>query len=67
MPLTIVYEDFIADYEGTVLKVLEFLDVESAGVAVSPPSFDPIADEISEQWVQRFREECQRDWENVKW
>lgn len=67
VPLTIVYEDFIQDYEGTVMKVLAFLDVQTDGVTVSPPFFDPIADEISEQWVQRFREECQRDWENVKW
>jgi LPS sulfotransferase NodH len=67
VPLTIVYEDFIQDYEGTVMKVLAFLDVQTDGVTVSQPFFDPIADDISEKWVQRFREECQRDWENVKW
>ncbi|MFS0869336.1 Stf0 family sulfotransferase [Paenibacillus xylanilyticus] len=67
IPLTIVYEDFIQDYEGTVIKVLEYLDIPSDHVTISPPSFDPIADEVSEQWVQRFREDGQKGWENKRW
>ncbi|MFF2089317.1 Stf0 family sulfotransferase [Paenibacillus sp. NPDC058174] len=67
VPLTIVYEDFILDYEGTVLRVLEYLGLPTEGVKVDPPSFDRLADEVSEQWVQRFREERQKDWEFVKW
>ncbi|GAB1155123.1 Stf0 family sulphotransferase [Paenibacillus illinoisensis] len=67
VPLTIVYEDFVQYYEGTVRKVLEYLDLSSANVTVAPPAFDPIADDISEQWVQRFREDCQKGWENTRW
>jgi LPS sulfotransferase NodH len=68
VPMTLVYEDFIADYEGTVRKVLDYLGVLPAGkVTVAPPVFDQIADEISEEWVQRFRQELQKDWPNKMW
>jgi LPS sulfotransferase NodH len=67
VPLTIVYEDFILDYEGTVMKVLEFLNIPSDNVNVSPPSLDRLADDVAEQWVQRFREERQKGWENISW
>ncbi|MBP1989566.1 Stf0 family sulfotransferase [Paenibacillus eucommiae] len=67
VPLTIVYEDFILDYEGTVLKVLEFLNIPVGNVNVSQPSLDRLADDVAEQWVQRFREERQKGWENIAW
>ncbi|BBH24320.1 hypothetical protein Back11_56650 [Paenibacillus baekrokdamisoli] len=67
IPLTIVYEDFILDYEGTVMKVLEFLNIRANNVKVSPPAFDRLADEVAEQWVQRFRQERQKDWEKPAW
>ncbi len=67
IPLTIVYEDFILDYEGTVMKVLEFLEIETDNVQVAPPHFDRIADDVAEQWVQRFREERQQGWERKIW
>ncbi|NIK76187.1 LPS sulfotransferase NodH [Paenibacillus castaneae] len=67
VPLTIVYEDFILDYEGTVMNVLAYLNIPSDNVNISPPSFDRIADDIAEQWVQRFRVERQKGWENIGW
>lgn len=67
MPLTIVYEDFILDYEGTVKNVLAFLDIPTAGADIAPPSYDKLADDVAEQWVQRFREESQRGWETAGW
>jgi LPS sulfotransferase NodH len=68
VPMTLVYEDFIADYEGTVRRVLDYLGLLPAGkVTVAPPHFEPIADEISEAWVQRFRQESQKDWPNKVW
>ncbi|MFC5468954.1 Stf0 family sulfotransferase [Cohnella suwonensis] len=67
IPLTIVYEDFILDYEGTVRKVLAFLGIPSEGVTIPPPAFDRIADDVAEHWVQRFRKEIQADWQNVAW
>lgn len=67
VPLTIVYEDFIQDYEGTIMKVLEYLELPTDNINVAPPFFDRLADDVSEQWVQRFREEQQKGWEYVKW
>ncbi|AIQ12961.1 Stf0 family sulfotransferase [Paenibacillus durus] len=67
VPLTIVYEDFIQDYEGTVIRMLEFLDVQTDNINVAPPALDKLADDVAEQWVQRFREESQQGWENRRW
>ncbi|QHT61475.1 hypothetical protein GXP70_16895 [Paenibacillus lycopersici] len=66
-PLTIVYEDFILDYEGTVKQVLAFLNLPADNVAIAPPAFDKLADEAAEQWVQRYRADSQKGWENVRW
>jgi LPS sulfotransferase NodH len=67
VPLTVVYEDMIADYEATVRRVLAFAGVDSAGVAVPPPSYERLADDLNERWVQRFREDAQRDWPKRVW
>ncbi|MCR8658702.1 Stf0 family sulfotransferase [Paenibacillus endoradicis] len=67
VPLTIVYEDFIQDYEGTVLGVLEYLDISTDNVVVTPPSLDKLADDVAEEWIQRFRKERQQGWENIGW
>jgi trehalose 2-sulfotransferase len=67
VPLTLVYEDFICEYEKTVRKVLEFLGLDSIHTRLSPPSLARTADVISEEWVQRFREELQQGWENRGW
>jgi trehalose 2-sulfotransferase len=67
VPFTIVYEDFIQEYEKTVRKTLEFLELSITNLEVSPPPLAPTVDEISEEWVQRFREELQDGWENRGW
>ncbi|MBJ6360134.1 Stf0 family sulfotransferase [Paenibacillus sp. GCM10012307] len=67
VPMTIVYEDFIQDYEGTVLRVLDFLEVRADNVTIAPPALDRLADDISEQWVQRFRREIQQNYERRAW
>lgn len=67
VPMTIVYEDFIQNYEETILKVLKFLDIPTESVQIATPFFDPIADDIAESWVQRFRKERQAGWENIAW
>ncbi|RPJ28388.1 MAG: hypothetical protein EHM33_04700 [Chloroflexi bacterium] len=66
-PLTIVYEDFIQEYEKTVRKVLKFLELDTIKVEIPPPHFVPTADALSEEWVQRFREERQKGWKNRGW
>ena len=66
-PLTIVYEDFIHNYDQTVRDALEFLELDSTGVKVSPPYYARLADDVSEGWAQRFRNELQVDWQNKGW
>lgn len=67
-PLTIVYEDFVRNYESTVRDVLNYLEIPDADtISIDAPFFDPIADDITEEWVQRFREERQTDWPNRAW
>ncbi|UVI29391.1 Stf0 family sulfotransferase [Paenibacillus spongiae] len=67
-PLTVVYEDFILDYEGTVRGLLKYLEIpEADNVTIAPPYYDGIADDIAEEWVQRYREERQKGWTNVAW
>jgi len=65
VPLTIVYEDFVERYEQTVADVLAWLGVP-ATVPVPPP-YDRLADPISEEWVQRYRQETQTRWTAPRW
>lgn len=67
IPLTIVYEDFILDYRGTVMKVFEFLNIPSDNVEIASPALERLADDVTEQWVRRFRQERQKDWERKAW
>ena len=67
VPLTVVYEDFSADYAGTLRRVLDFLDLDAANAPIPPPPLAPTADAVNEAWVQRFREERQEGWENRGW
>ncbi|REK76889.1 Stf0 family sulfotransferase [Paenibacillus paeoniae] len=67
VPLTIVYEDFIFEYEATVRRVLAFLEIQDEGVIVAPPAYDKLADEVAEEWVQRFRRERQAENEMLVW
>ena len=65
-PLTVVYEDFVADYPGTLRRVLNFLGLDStADIPLQPLA--PTADDVNEAWVQRFRVERQQGWQNRGW
>ena len=67
-PLTIVYEDFVANYRETVERVLAYLGLELPSARTLPePHYAPLADDVSEAWVQRFREERQAGWKNRGW
>ncbi|MCQ3938403.1 MAG: hypothetical protein DPW18_15345 [Chloroflexi bacterium] len=67
VPLTIVYEDFIQNYEGTVRTLLDYLGLDSRSAVIAPPALTKLADATSEEWVQRFREERQNGWVNRGW
>lgn len=66
-PLNIFYEDFIQDYEKTVRSILDYLELDSQPAAITPPLLTKLADSVSEEWVQRFREERQQGWTNRGW
>lgn len=66
VPLTVVYEDMIADYDATVRRVLEHAQVEPPRVIPSP-TYVRLADDMSERWIQRFRLESQAQYERPVW
>jgi len=67
IPLTLVYEDFIQEYEKTLRTVLDFLELDTISLKIPPPALARTADDISEEWVRRFREELQTGWVNRGW
>ena len=60
-PLTVVYEDFIRDYEGTIARIVEFLGIPYTELSIPPKYSRATATQGSERWVQRFRKELQGD------
>lgn len=55
-PLTVVYEDFVLEYEATVRRVLEFIGVPTEDLGPLPaPTMRRQADAVSEEWVRRYR------------
>jgi len=67
VPLTVIYEDFVQEYERTVKRVLGFLDSDTTSAMIAPPYYARTADKVSEDWVARFREERQRAWPSRGW
>jgi trehalose 2-sulfotransferase len=67
VPLTIVYEDFIKEYVQTIRNVITFLGITQAEYPVKEPYYAQLSDEVSEEWIERFRKELQKDWKNVIW
>jgi LPS sulfotransferase NodH len=56
----------VIDFEGHIKKVVEYLEIEYTQLNVQPMYYQRTADDLSEQWVQRFREDLQRT-ELVVW
>lgn len=67
VPLNIFYEDFVQQYEQTIRRILEHLDLGEQPVTIPPPLLEKTADDVSEEWVQRFRKERQNEWTNLGW
>lgn len=65
VPHTVVYQDFVLNYEPAIRSILNFLQLPNTGkVAIPPPPLQQLADDVSENWVQKFRQEKQREWQN---
>ncbi len=67
VPMTIVYEDFIADYEGTLRRILAFLGIRDGTMPIEPPYYQKTSDENSEAWIQQFRDDLQQGWDKPAW
>lgn len=57
--LRLTYEDLLASYEATVLKVLDFLQLSGDGITVAPPQLQRQSDERSLEWERRFLQEVE--------
>ena len=66
-PLNIFYEDFVQNYDVTIRTILDYLQLDSTSTAIAPPALTKLADNVSEEWAQRFREERQNGWTNRGW
>jgi LPS sulfotransferase NodH len=54
-PFTVIYEEFVERYEGTILDVLRFLDVlPPADLGVSKRRMLKQADAVSDEWARRY-------------
>ncbi|HTY68959.1 MAG TPA: Stf0 family sulfotransferase [Alphaproteobacteria bacterium] len=67
IPLTLVYEDFVARYQETVRDLLRWLGIEPPCLTIAPPAYERLSDVVSEDWVQRFRRDKQAGWANRGW
>jgi trehalose 2-sulfotransferase len=65
-PQTIVYEDFVEDYDRVGRRLLYSLGLDPM-MTIEKPPFRPTADAIAEAWVQRYREERQVGWKYRGW
>lgn len=57
-PLELAYEELIRDLEGTLRRVLAFLDIPVENVKVPPPTLRRQADDRSREWEARYRRMC---------
>ncbi|MGD0040990.1 MAG: Stf0 family sulfotransferase [Isosphaeraceae bacterium] len=56
-PFEVAYEDLVENYESTVHAILRCLDLPiSEARKVAPPRLRKQADEVTEEWVQRYQE-----------
>jgi LPS sulfotransferase NodH len=56
-PLDIVYEDLVdpATYPDTIRSALDHLSVDHTDLTISPPRTRRQADEINQDWIERYR------------
>lgn len=67
VPLTITYEDMVYDASATVRSVLTYLGYEDCATIHFATDLERLSDDISEEWVQRYRREKQVNWQSRGW
>ena len=67
-PFSVTYEDFARNDEKITKEILKFLGLmPSDRLDFKERRQKRIADEINEQWVQRYRQEKQANWQYKGW
>ena len=67
-PKVMVYEDFVQSLHETLVEILRFLDIDfSANLETPAPNYGRLIDDISEEWLMRFRREKQSGWWRQFW
>lgn len=67
-PLTLIYEDYIQNYEASIQTIIDYLEIEyNPPLQIAPKFYEITADAHSEEWVQRFRAEFQKNMEEKPW
>ena len=67
-PFTVVYEDFVRNYEATVRQLLDHLEIDLPSAYEFPhPRLRKQADAESEEWVERYYRDARssRTWRTV--
>ncbi|MEO0468251.1 MAG: Stf0 family sulfotransferase [Bacteroidota bacterium] len=64
-PLSIIYEDFVADYENSIRRILDYLELDHQNLRIQPPFYQKTADDISEEWVARFKKDLQQNFSEI--
>ncbi|MEM6397924.1 MAG: Stf0 family sulfotransferase [Bacteroidota bacterium] len=65
VPITLVYEDWVADFQGSIAQILLALDEDPNRAVDVLPTLLKTASQGSEIWVERFRAELQTGWEKI--
>jgi len=55
-PLTLTYEDFVADYENTIRAICRYFGLDSKVVSIRPHAFRQQADSLSLEWEREYRQ-----------
>jgi trehalose 2-sulfotransferase len=67
-PFVIVYEEFHDAYQETAVATLDYLEIATpAGRTFGERSLQKQANTLSEEWVQRYRQEKQANWRTRFW
>lgn len=66
VPLTIVYEDYIQDMPATVQKIIAYLGITDP-YSYQEPQVYKMADNTTKEWAERYRQELQDGWVNIRW
>ncbi|MEM1326475.1 MAG: Stf0 family sulfotransferase [Bacteroidota bacterium] len=66
-PLTLIYEDMTADFPKTINQIIEYLEINHQGYPKPTFHYRRTADELSELWVERFRQEIQEKMGHFVW